>query len=122
MKKVLITLTATNLIILGIAAMVLPSQVAMQFGLDGTPSRWGDRSEYLTIMGLVILGLTIVWIPGRKNPAKDQFNMKVCIGLLLFFIGLQALDLVAHYQNPVRLYMPFLFTAIGFFIAYLQTS
>ena len=119
MKFVLIALTVANLIALGIGAMILPTQIAMQFGLDGSPSHWGDRSEYLTIMVMVIMGMAIVWIPKGKNHDKDRFNMKVCIGLLLFLLELQTLDLVAHCKNPVHLCMPFLFVGLGLFLAYL---
>ena len=119
MKYALISLTTANLFVLGISALLLPSQVAMQFGLDGSPSRWGYRSEYLTIMGMVIMGMTVVWIPKGKNPEKDRFNMKVCIGLLLLFFGLQTLGLAAQYQNPVHLSIPILFVGLGLFLAYL---
>ncbi|MDE3144446.1 MAG: SdpI family protein [Bacteroidota bacterium] len=105
----------------------LPQTIALHFGLDGKPNRFGDKTELLwtmPLLSIVTFGIyfLIKYLP-KIDPKKTagysaETFKKISFALVIFLSGLQVFIInssVTGYFGLDKLFLPFM----GLFFAYL---
>ena len=104
----------------------LPERIAMQYDLQGQPTRFGDRTE---LMGMVIL-LTIVdifiylllpnvyRIDPKKYAAENKDRLyRITFAIIVFMAALQCLIIFYATRSNIELKMNFIFAGVGLLFA-----
>ncbi|MDT3402529.1 SdpI family protein [Mucilaginibacter terrae] len=104
----------------------LPAKVALHFGLDGKPDRYGDSNELLVpvgIMAVTSLGtyLLINFLPRIDPKQKAKYSadtfQKMALGLVVFLSAINVV-IIAAAEGDLQI-EKILFPMLGLFFAFL---
>jgi uncharacterized membrane protein len=119
-------LLATPLMYAGFMWDRLPNEVALHFGMDGQPNRYGPKSELLFVLGLLSSVGLLVWllltniekIDPKKSAAQSKDTMaKTAWGVVALMCVLGILIVNSALMGVLKGNL--LFILLGFFFAYL---
>lgn len=54
-----------SVVLVAVGTMVIPEQIPVHFGVDGTPDRYGSRSELWALLVMMGLSFLLLWAPIR---------------------------------------------------------
>ena len=90
----------------------LPATVAVHFGLDGTPNRYGSKSEFL-IGPLILMGTSaLVYLLMKFLPAIDPKKyvkygeptfQKIALGIMIFMVAINIGIMVGTSNKEVKI-------------------
>jgi len=145
MRWVLIVLFVANVALSIAGFLLLPEEIAIQFGAEGEVNSWGSkRFSFAVSLGLEVffLGLflytdrMVFWLPPKwvnmpnraywlRPERKEETGKKLNhlmwqfgIAFYLFFFVVGGLTLQANLSEPVRLEEGFFLCALGLFLGY----
>jgi uncharacterized membrane protein len=128
LKRIIWLIIAIPLIYLGIIWNQLPDKVAMHFNLDGTPDRFGSKTELLTMVLLlagvsilVYLLLTNIYrIDPKKTAVENKSRLqRIGFAVTVFIAALLCVIIYSSTHDDIRFSTKLIFAGVGLLFCFI---
>jgi uncharacterized membrane protein len=126
LKLIAWILIPVPLIYLAIVWPNLPSEVPLHFNLNGTPDRYGSKTELLAaIIGLTVLNIAVYLLvtniyridPKRYAAANRERLNNIAIATTIFMCGIVSLVIYAASSGSFKFHPGIVYTGVGILFA-----
>lgn len=126
LKKTIWLIIAAPAVYLAIIWNQLPEKVAMHFDLQGNPDKYGNRSELVILVIVLIAVNTVVYlaltnvyrIDPKKSAAENKERLQsIALAFAVFLSAVLFLIIYSTRQGSIKIGMGLIFAGVGLLLA-----
>jgi len=126
LKKIIWLIMAVPAIYLAAVWNRLPGTVAMHFDLHGHPDRYGNKSELITMVSVMIVVNAVVYliltniyrIDPKKYASENKDRLQsIGIAIAVFIAAVLTVIVYSTMQGSIRISMGLIFAGVGLLLA-----